>query len=116
MAFRRLQGRLNQMQGKFNVTADMIQDLALDFKDGFGVKIRPLKGFSAFATRLVLAVIAFLVATLLHKMAEFLPFVREPSPPPQLDLAWMEGVDIPLLVSVDPTVDVDFKKEVPDAK
>lgn len=110
MAFRRLQQRLNQVQGKFNVTADMIQDLALDFQDGFGVKIRPLKGFSAFMTRLILAVITFLVAVLLHKLAKYVPFVQDPDVPPQLDLAWMEGEDIPLLVSVDPTVDV--KKEV----
>lgn len=111
MGLRRLRGRLDQLQSEGNHTMDVVQDLVADCKDGVGVKVRPLKGFSAFVTRLVLAVITFLVATLLHKLAKYVPFVQDPDAPPQLDLSWMEGVDIPLLLSIDPTIDVDFKDE-----
>lgn len=109
MGLRRLRARLDQVQGNANLTINDARDLVLDLQDGFGVKIRPLKGFSAFMTRLVLAVITFLVAVLLHKLAKYVPFVQDPDVPPQLDLSWMEGEDIPLLVSIDPSVDT--KKE-----
>ncbi len=39
MGFRRLRGRLDQMQGRANSVADLVTDLVLDLKDGFGIKI-----------------------------------------------------------------------------
>ena len=39
MMFRRLRGRLNQVQGEANQTMAIAQDLLRDLQDGFGVTI-----------------------------------------------------------------------------
>lgn len=106
MGFRRLHGRLDQVQGHANVTMDDVQALVADCRDGVGVKVRPLPGFSAFVNRLVVALVVYLIAILLVKLREYIPFLKQPPEPPQLDLTWLEGEDIPLLISIDPTVDV----------
>ena len=110
MGLRRLRGRLDQLQSEGNHTMDVVQDLVADLRDGVGVKVRPLKGFSAFATKLVFAVITYLIAALLFKLSKYLPFVSDPDTPPTLDLTWMEGQDIPFLVVIDPTIDAERKE------
>lgn len=39
MGFRKLRGRLDQVQGNANETMALAQDLLADLKDGFGVRI-----------------------------------------------------------------------------
>ena len=39
MGFRRLRGRLDQLQGEANYTMQVAQDLIADMQDGFGVTI-----------------------------------------------------------------------------
>lgn len=39
MGFRRLRGRLDQLQGEANQTMALIQDLTADLQDGFGVRV-----------------------------------------------------------------------------
>lgn len=40
MGFRRLRGRLDQLQGSANLTMDDIQALVDDLQDGFGVRVQ----------------------------------------------------------------------------
>jgi len=44
MGFRRLRGRLNQLQGEANQTMGIIQDAIADFQDGFGVRVKIDRG------------------------------------------------------------------------
>jgi hypothetical protein len=114
MAFKRLQGRLDQLQAHANSTmsgADTLialaKDLLLDIKDGVGIKVRPLKGFSRFANRLVVCVVGYLIRVLVTQLRGHLPFGPSmTSELIELDLTWMEGEEIPLSVSFDPEVDI----------
>jgi hypothetical protein len=77
-----------------------------DFLDGFGVIVRPTRGFSLFATKLVVTVASYLAAVLVNKCREFLPLVPKPAEEPKLDFSWLEGQAIPLRIEIDPEVDI----------
>jgi hypothetical protein len=113
MGLKRLQGRLDQLQGEANETMSAAQvvialarALLLDLKDGAGLVFWPLKGFSAFVNRFIVCVAAYIVALLMTKLREFLPLVPKAAEAPQLDLTWMEGQPIPFRVAIDPEVDI----------
>lgn len=80
------------------------RSLIADFADGFGVRFRLLKGTSVFTTRLVESGAKYLLDSLLFAMTKVLPAlgVRQR---PVLDLAWLEGQEVPVSVYIDPTVD-----------
>lgn len=105
MGLRRLRGRLDQLQGNANDTMQIAQDLLADLKDGVGVRVVPTRGFAVFATRLLRAFGEYLGAWLLFKLRSFMPMIPQ-SELPTLDLTWMEGQEIPMVVVIDPTVDI----------
>jgi hypothetical protein len=111
--FPRLQARLDGLEAHAHGTltgADnlilLAKDLLLDLKDGFGITLRPVEGFPQFMVRLVVSVASYLTALTVYKIREFLPFTGRVPAEPQLDLAWMVGVPIPLRVEIDPAVDI----------
>ena len=111
MAFRRLRGRLDQMQGEVNFTLGMAQDLLEDAADGLGVTCIPTEGFALFATKVFKTFAKYLVAVLMHALKKFLPII-DAGPEPVLDLTWMEGKQVPFLVVIDPQVDVKLSPKM----
>jgi hypothetical protein len=103
---KRLEARANATLNSANEGIDYAKDLVADLKDGVGFTIRPRKGFSKFASRLLLHVFEYMYYLTLARLAKIIPFLGDRGyVQPELNLTWMETQDIPLLISLDPTVD-----------
>ena len=98
--------RLNSTLDSANEGIDYAKDLVADLKDGVGFTIRPRKGFSKFVTKLCVSLIEYGYEMISSRIKGVVTIWSKPGHlVPTLDLTWMEEQDIPLLISLDPTVD-----------
>lgn len=103
---RRLEARANATLNSANEGIDYAKDLLADLKDGVGVTIRPQKGFSKFATKLCTSLIEYGYEVIASRIKGVIPLWQKPGQlVPELHLTWMEGIDIPLTVTLNPEVD-----------
>lgn len=98
--------RLNSTLDNANEGIDYAKDLVADLKDGVGFTIRPRKGFSKFVTKLCVSLIEYGYEVISSRIKGVITIWSKPGQiVPELHLEWMEEQDIPLLISLDPTVD-----------
>jgi len=98
--------RLNSTLDNANEGIDYAKDLVADLKDGVGFTIRPRKGFSKFVTRMIESIVVYMYHVIVSRLGKIFAILGDQGGIiPTLDLTWMEEQDIPLLISLDPTVD-----------
>lgn len=103
---KRLEARANATLANANDGIDLAKDFVEDLKDGVGFTIRPRKGFSKFATRFCMSLIEYGYEVISSQIKGVITLWNTPGQlGPELHLEWMEEEDIPITVTLDPTID-----------
>ena len=98
--------RLNNTLDNADQGIDLAKDFVEDLKDGVGFTIRPRKGFSKFVTRLIESVVVYMYHVITSRLGKMFPLLGDQGGEiAALDLTWMEGQDIPVTITLDPTID-----------